>query len=166
MTEINQVTFTVETEPVACARPRFNSKTRHAFTPKKTRQYKDKVASAASKAMYNRTPLEGPLKAEITAYMAIPEGYPRWKRDLIDQGKMRPTSVPDTDNLAKGVMDAMNKLVFRDDAEIIELLVHKRFSDRPRMEVCVESLASDCFCSNLLKKPLDYETINKQGSLL
>jgi len=151
----DRIEFTVHTEPVACQRPRFSMKLGRAYTDKNTRVYKDIVTTAAIKAMRGHEKLEGPLKAVVIAYMPIPASYPAWKRDLIAKGQMRPTGKPDTDNLAKSCLDSMNGFVYRDDAEIIELLVIKHYAENPRVEVVVESLAKNIYCSNITKKVID-----------
>ena len=40
-----------------------------------------------------------------------------------------PTKKPDADNIAKVVCDALNGLAYKDDAQVIDLTVHKRFGD-------------------------------------
>lgn len=47
------------------------------------------------------------------------------------------TSKPDIDNLAKIVMDALNKLAYHDDAQVFRLNIEKVRSDEERTYVSV-----------------------------
>jgi hypothetical protein len=51
----------------------------------------------------------------------------------------RPTTKPDADNVAK-LLDALNKIVWADDAQIVALHVFKHYSDRPRIEIAITPL--------------------------
>lgn len=56
-------------------------------------------------------------------------------------GEMRPQKL-DCDNIAKVVLDALNKLAYNDDKQVVELIVEKYYADTPRVEVEIECLAS------------------------
>ena len=43
-----------------------------------------------------------------------------------------PTTTPDRDNLLKCVMDALNKIIWRDDALVFSGRTEKRYGDPPR----------------------------------
>ena len=44
----------------------------------------------------------------------------------------------DIDNLMKGVMDALNGIVFVDDAQVIKLTARKIQSEKVGMEICID----------------------------
>ena len=48
-----------------------------------------------------------------------------------------PTKKPDTDNIAKAILDALNGVAYYDDAQVVELHVVKKYSDEPRAEVMI-----------------------------
>ena len=50
-------------------------------------------------------------------------------------GDIRPTKKPDTDNVAKSILDACNKIAYDDDSHVVELFVEKWYSDEPRVVV-------------------------------
>ena len=52
----------------------------------------------------------------------------------------RPTTKPDADNVAK-LLDALNKIVWADDAQIVALHIFKHYSDRPRIEISITPLS-------------------------
>ena len=55
----------------------------------------------------------------------------------MQQGLILPTKKPDTDNIAKAILDALNGLAYYDDAQICQLEVYKFYSDEPRAEVYI-----------------------------
>lgn len=55
-----------------------------------------------------------------------------------------PISKPDLSNCIKLVEDALNELIWRDDAQIVNLRVFKRFTeDEPRAEIAIRVLSED-----------------------
>ena len=47
---------------------------------------------------------------------------------------------PDADNLAKAIKDAMRGVVYKDDSQIVELIVRKQYGDPPRVVIAVEEI--------------------------
>jgi Holliday junction resolvase RusA-like endonuclease len=114
----------------------------HAYTPERTVNYESRLALAAQQAMAERAPLDGPLDVEIVAFMAIPESKPKkWKAAAL-AGEIRPTKKPDYDNFAK-ICDALNLIVWIDDAQVVDGRIRKFYSDRPRMEIRVKPITDE-----------------------
>lgn len=130
---INKVEFTIPGEPKAKQRPRV-TKQGIAYTPKQTIEYENWVKQCYI-SEYGQTMLDGQIKAEIKAYFRIPKSFSKKKRKLIELGELRPTKKPDTDNIAKSVLDSLNGIAYKDDSSIVELKVSKYFDDQPRVEV-------------------------------
>lgn len=76
-------------------------------------------------------PLEGPVEVAIHFYLKQPKKMPK--------GRTRPTVKPDIDNLIKGVFDGMNKIAWKDDAQVVKVVSHKLYDDEPRISVYVFS---------------------------
>lgn len=104
------------------------------YTPAKTRAYEAALAWRAKTAMAGRPPLDGPLAVRVKAYMPIPRSWSKKKQAAALAGTIRPISKPDWDNLAKAC-DALNGIVWTDDARVVDGAVHKVYSDRPRLRV-------------------------------
>ena len=127
-------------QPIGKGRPRFSRKSGVAYTPEKTARYEDRLAWAAQAVMAGRALLVGPLSVTVSAHMEIPVSKSKkWRAAAIGQ-EHRPTTKPDSDNIAK-LLDALNKIVWVDDAQIVALHVFKHYSDRPRLEIAVTPLA-------------------------
>lgn len=103
----------------------------------KTQAYEGRIAAAAQVAMAGRPLLTGPLVVAIWAHMGVPASLSAKKRAAALAGHLVPTKKPDFDNLAK-ICDALNKVVWTDDALIVDGFVSKRWSDRPRLVIRVE----------------------------
>ncbi|MED4401332.1 RusA family crossover junction endodeoxyribonuclease [Metabacillus fastidiosus] len=50
------------------------------------------------------------------------------------------TKKPDTDNLVKGVFDALNKLVWQDDNQVAKVTAVKSYGEVPGMEIVINEL--------------------------
>lgn len=106
-------------------RPRFNGK--FAYTPKETRSYENLVRCKAEEEMIknNLSIFTGPLIAEIEVLFEIPKSASKKMIKNIEENKEYPTKKPDVDNIAKTILDALNKIVYDDDSQIVDLIVHK-----------------------------------------
>lgn len=71
--------------------------------------------------------LQGPLVVSVTLEMDVPASWPASKRFAALAGKIRPTGKPDLDNCVKCILDALNGVLWRDDAQVVELSVSKRY---------------------------------------
>jgi Holliday junction resolvase RusA-like endonuclease len=107
------------------ARPRvFNG---HAMTPEITVNYENWV-----KACYQQQEgkyLEGQIRATLTAYFTIPKSYTNKRKEAIKQGEEHPQKKPDVDNIAKIILDSLNGIAYKDDSQVVELRVNKRFTE-------------------------------------
>jgi Holliday junction resolvase RusA-like endonuclease len=124
-------------EPKGKARPRFARRTGHAYTPQKTASFEAMLRHEAAVAMGGRPPLEGALRVQVNAYFGVPQSWSAKKRAAALAGAIRPAKRPDLDNIAK-MLDALNEVVWRDDAQVVSGLIEKLYSDRPRLRVEVE----------------------------
>ena len=121
------------------ARPRvYNG---HAFTPKDTVNYENWV-----KLCYQQQGgklLQGSIRANIIAYYKIPKSYSKKRVQAIREGKEYPQKKPDADNIAKIILDSLNKIAFDDDSQVTELIVLKRWTDEnERVELELKKVGS------------------------
>ncbi|MEK4702032.1 RusA family crossover junction endodeoxyribonuclease [Solibacillus sp. FSL R7-0668] len=136
------IQFTIPGATQPQERPRF-SRTGYGVTTHdapKSRNYKELVKLVAWQNK-PQEPLQGALKLEVDVYLMPPKKYhTKPKQALIASGELRPTTKPDTDNLVKGIKDGMSKIIWVDDAQIVELVVRKFYAMQPRAEVKVSAL--------------------------
>jgi Holliday junction resolvase RusA-like endonuclease len=111
-----------------------------AFTPQKTRMYEAMIRHEAQNAMAGALPLEGPVRIEIDAQFGIPRSATkRFFADALAQ-RAFPLKRPDLDNTLKAALDALNTVVFRDDAQVVEIVARKTYSQQPCLIVTVAPL--------------------------
>lgn len=121
------------------ARPRFSTKTGRAFTPKDTISYENwiKFNYQEQEGRY----LEGAIKARIEVYYKIPKSYTKKRILGIREGLEHPLKKPDSDNVAKIVLDSLNNIAFHDDSQVVELTVIKRWTEEvERIEFELEEI--------------------------
>lgn len=132
--------FTVPGEVCAKGRPRFVNRGRfvQTYTPDKTVNYENLVRLSFMQAGCEK--LSGAIKAEIKVFMQIPKSESMKKKAAMMAGQIRPTKKPDADNCTKSVLDALNKIAFDDDSQIVELHVNKYYSENPRVTITLEEI--------------------------
>lgn len=107
--------FTINMAPIAKARPKFrrarNGKV-CTYTEKGTREAEDFV-----KMEVLQTYKDGPQQCPCMVTMTFKKSRPVDKKRLTSY----PSRRPDIDNMAKLVMDALNGVIWEDDAQIVGL---------------------------------------------
>jgi Holliday junction resolvase RusA-like endonuclease len=123
------ITIELAGEPKGKGRPRFGKG--FTYTPAKTRSYETALRWAAQLAMRGRKPLEGPLSLAVEALMPVPTSWSRKRQLMAVAGDIRPTTRPDFDNINK-TLDALNGIVWRDDAQVATWSGTKLYSEKAR----------------------------------
>lgn len=134
--------LTIPGEPCAKQRPRM-TKVGHTYTPEKTVNYETLVKQLYITQGHER--LEGALKMTVNAFFSIPKSASKKNREKMLRGEIRPTKKPDWDNVGKIVSDALNEMAYKDDCQIVDARVVKRYSDNPRVEVEITELTPEVF---------------------
>ena len=132
--------FVVEGKPVGKGRPRFKRMGNfvQTYTPEKTAEYEKLVRLRFQNAGGQIT--DKPVRVEITAFFAPPKST--MKRDRIEMlaNRILPEKKPDCDNIAKIILDALNKIAYVDDAQVIDLSVIKRYAAEAKVIVHIEEI--------------------------
>ena len=132
--------FVVEGKPVGKGRPRFKRVGNfvQTYTPANTAEYERLVKLRFQNAGGAIT--DKPVRVEITAFFAPPKSTrKREKADML-ANRILPMKKPDVDNIAKIILDALNKIAYVDDAQVIELSVIKRYADEAKVIVHIEEI--------------------------
>lgn len=129
-------------KPMGKQRPRLGKF--GTYTPQKTVNYETLIKYSFTQKYPNFKPYEGELKAKITAIFEVPKSYSKKKREAllpisgIENSGAGYTHKPDSDNIAKIVLDALNGLAYKDDSQITALLVFKEYGEQAKVIVEVE----------------------------
>lgn len=133
-----KVEFTIPGKALGKQRPRMTRRGR-VFTPQKTINFENLVKMCYQQER-GEVYLEGALRCVITVYKMIPKAMPKYKRVLALEGKLRPQTTPDWDNIGKIICDALNKIAYDDDKQICSATVDKYYSEREYTIVMLEEL--------------------------
>lgn len=109
----------------------------------KGKAWRQDVAAAATKAMKGREIINGPVRVWATFYRARPRGHFNAKGLVKPSAPLYPLSAPDTTKMFRAVEDSMKGIVWRDDAQVVEQIVYKRFAteaETPGVVVTVEAM--------------------------
>lgn len=107
------------------------------YTPSDTVKYEERVAREARLCLQLALPLDQPIEVDMAIYVPIPESWSEKKKASARAGEIKPTGRNDIDNYAKAILDGMNGIAYRDDCLITDLSCGKRYSDNPRVVVCL-----------------------------
>lgn len=123
------VTFFVDGAARGKQRPRTVRKggVTRTYTPQETKQYEQLVKSAymlkADGAFF-----DGPVRVTLSVFVEPPKSMSKAKRqEILRNDNIRPTSRPDLDNVVKSICDALNKVAYKDDAQIVELYISRHY---------------------------------------
>lgn len=104
-------------------RPRFHG---HAYDTERNREDKELIAALYRNACRRDAkmrptcaPVRVPVAVEVAIHRPLPQSRPKRVTHEYDTYK------PDADNVAKLVLDALNRVAWEDDAQVVDLHVHK-----------------------------------------
>lgn len=137
------VAFVIPGTPVGKGRPKFARRGNFVstYTPEKTASYENLVKVKAEEAMHGRPVIAGAVCVGIHLFVTPPASWSQKKqREAVSGRGIFPTSKPDVDNVIKGIFDAMNEIVWKDDKQVVDVVVSKRYCTTARAVVEVRPL--------------------------
>lgn len=128
-------------EPQQQERPRATGRGKfiRMYDPPKTAKFKKQLRALATE-MYHDAPLEGEIYLKVAFYRKIQKSVSKKEHDRRVSGAHRPIVKPDLDNYIKSTLDALNGVIWTDDATIVELNTSKWYADDPRIEIEVKEI--------------------------
>ena len=129
--------FTVDGTAVPKQRPRISG--HRAYTPKRTKDYEERVLNEFRSSYSGFYPAFGkdtPVRSCISVIQEIPKSWAKKKRAQAESGEIVPLSRNgDVDNIAKSILDALNGFAYEDDCQVTTLIVTKQYGVNPCAEV-------------------------------
>lgn len=132
---MKEIKFTVYGKPLAQKRHRHFSRGKFTqiYDPSSHDKTDFQKVLLQMKSENNITePLKGDLSMKIVFVFERPKSHYRtgkYSGEIKESAPTEHTKKPDLDNLAKFVMDSMNKMIFHDDSQVHNLLLIKKYSD-------------------------------------
>ena len=137
------IAFTIPGRVGGKGRPRVSMRGRYpvVHSDPKTVNAEAMVRDFANRAMNGRPTLDGPVDLQIIILQEPPQSWSRRRRE---QTKWI-TGRPDLDNVAKLIGDALNGIVWRDDAQVASLRIQRCYvmSVGERVRVVIHDLSND-----------------------
>lgn len=96
----------------------------------KLKPWREVVAYAAQEARGEEWPHGDAVSVVLRFYLPKPKSVRR----------TYPTTRPDVDKLARGILDALTGVAFKDDSQVVRLDVEKHYDGVPRVEVEIEEV--------------------------
>ena len=117
--------FKIESDPIPLARARFGKK--GFYLPTRSRQYRELIQAAVQAQLpENFSPFKDEIILRLKVYRKCKVGSRRFG---------------DLDNHIKAVSDAVQTILFYDDAQVVKVEASKNYSDRPRLEFEIKKAA-------------------------
>lgn len=132
------INLTVPGEPQGKLRAKWAAK--GIYTPTKTVNYETYIKQLFVTKYPDFILLEGPLRIRLLIFYTIPNSASKKRKRMMESSELLPTKIPDYDNVAKTVGDALEKLAYKNDSQLCKAEIDKRYSRRPRLEIRIEEM--------------------------
>ena len=110
---------------------------------KQLKPWRNDVAVAALASLNGEPLIAGPVSLRAVFIFPRPKSHYRTGKRAGDVKENAPgwkTSAPDLDKLVRAVGDALTGVLFRDDAQIVDIAVTKIYGQTPGVHVKIEEL--------------------------
>lgn len=107
----------------------------HNYPDPETEKAEAVLKEAAALFMRGRSPTENPVALLVHVFRPIPESWSKRDHHDAERGVLMPTARPDGDNYLKLVQDALNGVVYKDDSQIVDARVIKRYDAKPAIRI-------------------------------
>lgn len=119
-------------------RPRVNMYTGNVYTPTNTKDYEEYIKQCFF-LKYNKCEMIlNRVNIDIIAYFKIPSNTKKVDKEKMIKGEISPTKKPDIDNIAKVVLDSINKYVIKDDSQVTKISVEKKYAEESKLYIKIE----------------------------
>lgn len=133
--------FTIHTPPVPQKQTQFvcnrGGRKKMAYDPSK--QAKEairwQIMPYAPKEL-----ITGPVSLYLTFMLPIPKSVSKIMRRQMIEGIILPITRPDFDNLAYIVTNAMSDIIYKDDSQVVDAQIKKRYGEEPQTIVKIVQL--------------------------
>lgn len=101
------------------------------YTPEATRKFERAVKQEAKYVMFReKIPIyRCSIVAHITICDPIPIDWPEWRKTLARSGYVFSWDGADIDNREKAILDALNKVVYEDDRQSVQVFKKREYTE-------------------------------------
>lgn len=126
----------------ALAKQSFRAGKYGAYQPKNVVAFKNAIRTMTNRQLtFDHTLLDGCLFVTICFTFALPKSAPKSKRNAVanENNLVYMNVKPDVDNLTKAMFDAMNGVLWTDDARVVSFHCQKVYGLTDCITVCVNA---------------------------
>jgi len=105
------------------------------YTPEKTVNYETLVKEMFAVTYPDHKPWLGPVAICISCHYSIPASTSKKKKEMMLTTELLPLKKPDLSNVLKIIEDALNKIAYNDDSQIVGAQIYKKYSETPKVEI-------------------------------
>ena len=116
-------------------------RTRVVDANKNVAGWKESV-KAAAKEVYSGDPSEDAMLVIVRFYLQRPKYHFDSKGELKKSAPKYPTNRPDTVKLMRGTEDALTGIIWKDDAQNVDIVLRERYGEAPKCEIVIWSMSS------------------------
>lgn len=140
-----EIVLIIDGNPFGKQRPRVvrtGKGASRAFTPEKTMQYESyvKVLYRQKYGRHTSFKEDDELHLDIKAYYEITKSTPKYLKEMMITGVVKPTKKPDVDNIIKIIADSLNGVAYKDDKQIVACSCQKFYASNPRVELVLSKV--------------------------
>ena len=136
------------------------------YTPTKTANYENYVKLCYQDQIGEMFAEEGvPLACDIHIYKLVPKSLSKKKTIAALNGQILPTHKPDLDNCVKSVLDALNKVAYHDDGQIVSLYIDKTYSEEEKVEVVLTKVNNKEEVKQSIRGFLNEKQANEESTI-
>jgi len=114
--------------------PRIGKPFVHEYPHPESAAWEKAIGHLAFVHMRGRMPSARPIALLVHSFIPIPPSWSKREQEEAIAGAILPTSKPDWDNYGK-ITDALNGVVWRDDGQVADGRVIKRYSTDPALRI-------------------------------
>ena len=126
--------FDIPIRPKPKQRPRFSMG--HTYTPKETQEYEKSIRNVVKEQMTERYAKWAYIKMDFN--YALPKSATKKQKQMVDIAPVIHTKRPDLDNLQKSVLDALNGILWEDDAIVWAIVAQKHYDKADHILIQIE----------------------------
>ncbi|MBK1668183.1 hypothetical protein CKO28_09050 [Rhodovibrio sodomensis] len=115
----------------------------HHYTPKDTRRAEEAIREITRVAFHGYGPWRGAVRVDLDLILSPPESWSARRRARALEGEVVPTSKPDVDNWQKALFDGAEGVAYRNDSQITEVVIRKRYGPRSKAVVTMTPLPGE-----------------------
>ena len=138
-----EFTFRVEFDGKPPGEQRARTAKGFFYTPPQTKKARKKIVIAAKAAGVEMIERGSPVAVEIYAYFPLLKSFSMKKRIAAINGLLYPVVKPDVDNILVLVLNALNKVAWYDDAQVVSVIKKKLYGHQGRLFVKISQLSTD-----------------------